>query len=95
MDPASEKVYSINASSSNKKSILCCPLIKIYPHIFLELFWTVFDFKLCLVSAYFFPDSPFSLEKATEYTYFSRKQFEGKMSWWIYYKHIAFHFKRC
>ncbi len=40
---------------------------KIHQHIYLELFWTVFAYKLCLICAYFSPDSDrvtFSLERA-------------------------------
>ncbi len=40
---------------------------KIHQHIYLELFWTVFAYKQCLICAYFSPDSDrvtFSLERA-------------------------------
>ncbi len=46
-------------------------LIKIQPHICLELFWTVLAFKQCLICADFSPDShqnTFSLEEALLWT---------------------------
>ncbi len=46
-----------NAFSSEKVHPLLFSHIKIHRHICLELFWTVFVYKHCLICAYFSPDS--------------------------------------
>ncbi len=46
-----------NASSSEKVHLLLSSHIKIHQHISLKLIWTVFSCKLCLICAYFSPDS--------------------------------------
>ncbi len=84
--PKYESIILNNASSSEKVHLLLSSHIKIHWHVCLELLWTDFACKWCLICAYFSPDSDkmnFSLEKAVLWiddSYFSRKQlFEVKI----------------
>ncbi len=68
--PKYESIIHNNASSSEKVHLLLFSHIKIHWHICLELCWTVFACKRCLVCVYFSPDldkTAFSLENAIWY----------------------------
>ncbi len=55
--PKYESIIHNNVSSSEKVHPLLFSLIIIHWHFCLELFWTVFACKHCLICVYFSPDS--------------------------------------